>query len=285
MDTDQIAKPLMGSKLYQERARKAFPILVRQARAAKVISYENLAIELEMPNPRNLNYPLGAIGQTLNNLSEYWKEEIPSLQALVVLKSSGLPGPGVSWYADRFVTYEDMSEKDKLAVFDLEKNLASKYPKWNKVLDAVGLSPVGQPFDEQIDAATNLSGGGESNAHKILKTYVSLNPELLGLPSRVAPGAIEYPLPSGDLLDVQFHHKGELTGVEVKSSISGTGDIVRGLYQCVKYEAVLEAMQVAAGKRKNARTVLVLEGNFPISLIGLKNVLGIEVIENIKPVI
>ncbi len=65
MNTAQISEPLIGDKLYQKRARLTLPLLVRQAKAEEPITYENLASELGMPNPRNLNYVLGSIGKAL----------------------------------------------------------------------------------------------------------------------------------------------------------------------------------------------------------------------------
>ncbi|MBU0484541.1 MAG: hypothetical protein KKB30_08525 [Proteobacteria bacterium] len=90
METALIAEPLTGNKLYQQRARLAIPVLIRQAQAEQPITYEDLARELEIPNPRNLNYVLGSIGNALNNLAEVWEEKIPPLQCLVVNKVSGL---------------------------------------------------------------------------------------------------------------------------------------------------------------------------------------------------
>jgi len=91
METGEIAKSIEGEKLYQERARKALPLLVRQALANQPIFYSDLANELEMPNPRNLNYVLGSIGQTLQEISVEWKDEIPPINCLVMypLKNSG----------------------------------------------------------------------------------------------------------------------------------------------------------------------------------------------------
>jgi len=62
MSTAKISAPISGEKLYQERARAALPLLVRQAQAGAPIFYSDLADELGMPNPRNLNYVLGSIG-------------------------------------------------------------------------------------------------------------------------------------------------------------------------------------------------------------------------------
>jgi len=63
METAKIAGPISGKRLYQERARAALPLLVRQGHAESPIYYSELAVELGMPNPRNLNFVLGSIGQ------------------------------------------------------------------------------------------------------------------------------------------------------------------------------------------------------------------------------
>lgn len=70
---------------------------------------------------------------------------------------------------------------------------------------------------------------------------------------------------------------------EVKSAISSETDIVRGLFQCVKYRAVMEAVQVSEARPQNARALLVLEATFPQSLIPLRNILGVEVVEGVSP--
>ena len=77
-----------GDKLYQVRARKALPILVRQAKAQQTITYTDtdLAIELEMPNPENLNYVLGAIGNSLKKLEKILREPIPLINVIVINK-------------------------------------------------------------------------------------------------------------------------------------------------------------------------------------------------------
>src|SRR5262249_3228678 len=98
METAMIAKPFAGDKLYQERARAALPLLVRQAIAGSAIRYGELAAELGMPNPRNLNYVLGSIGQTIKALSKHWRLDVPPIQCIVINKKTGLPGEGVGWF-------------------------------------------------------------------------------------------------------------------------------------------------------------------------------------------
>lgn len=98
MDTAKTAGTLFGPKLYQMRAQKALPVLVRQAIAHKPIYYIDLAEELYMPNPRNLNYVLGCIGETLQDLSIEWNELVPPITCLVISLSTGLPGKGIGLF-------------------------------------------------------------------------------------------------------------------------------------------------------------------------------------------
>lgn len=280
-DTAEIAEPLSGDKLYQQRARKALPLLVRQAMASTPIVYEDLAHELNMPNPRNLNYVLGSIGQTLLNLSEHWDIEVPPIQCLVVNKNTRLPGEGIGWFITDLSHYKRLSNKQRRQVVDAELQKIYAFDKWPRVLSTLSLEPSQSDFKKLNKKASQFKGGGEGTEHKKLKELIAKNPSLVGLPPSIAPGENEHSLPSGDSLDVFFIHRKEQVGIEVKSHISDSADIARGLYQCVKYQAVLEARQAANGEAQNVRTMLVLGGELPIELLPLKNVLGVEVFEKV----
>lgn len=90
-------------------------------------------------------------------------------------------------------------------------------------------------------------------------------------------------MPSRDRLDVFFDTEDEWVGVEVKAARSDDADVLRGLFQCVKYKAILTAMLLTEQKDADARAVLVLEGLLPTQLLPLKNMLGIQVIESVVP--
>lgn len=95
MTTAEVAVPIDRNRIYQQRARATFPILIRQAEAEKSISYSSLAPELGMSNPRNLSYVLGSVGHTIEYLRETWNDHsIPPIQCLVINKNTGLPGEG-----------------------------------------------------------------------------------------------------------------------------------------------------------------------------------------------
>ncbi len=110
MITDEISNILWGEKPYQQKARKAFPILVKQAIKGKPITYSDLAKKIKVSNPRNLNYVLGCIGKTIIELRQENKD-IPPIQALVISKGTGLPGEG--FYQFISLSKDDFKKLDK----------------------------------------------------------------------------------------------------------------------------------------------------------------------------
>lgn len=278
METALLAENIFGEKLYQQRARQAFPYLVRQAIMGETIYYSDLAKELGIPNERNLNYVLGSIGTTLVELAEQKKESIPPIQCLVINKATGLPGDGFG----EFISESDFSSLDNKQKRTVVNSLLSNiyaFPRWFSILHELGLSLPNYPI---LMANPINRSAGESDAHRLLKEYVAEHPVVVGLPRTCPSGELEFCLPSGDSVDVMFQWRAEYVAVEIKSVISDVSDIQRGLYQCVKYRAVLEAMLGVLGKPKNVRALLVLGGRFPTSLLSTKNMLNIDVIENVQ---
>jgi len=282
-ETAKTARPISGDKLYQLRARQALPLLVRQARAATPIYYSDFAHELGMPNPRNLNYVLGSIGTALERLSKKWKEKIPPIQCLVVNKATGLPGEGIGWFITKKDDFRKLPRKQQRFLVHAELQKVFGYPRWSDVLRELKLQPVQSDFSRLITQVAGFRAGGESEDHRRLKLYVAAHPESVGLGPGASAGIVEHPLPSGDTVDVLFQTRGDWVAVEVKSSLSSSLDIARGLFQCIKYRAVVEAVQATENLDQNARAILVLESTLPTDLVGVKNTLGVEVIENMLP--
>ena len=146
-----------------------------------------------------------------------------------------------------------------------------KYPTFSTDIELL--------LDKGVEHCENNRGkygtGGESEEHKKLKGYAQEHPELFGV-SRNAKSNVEYPLPSGDLLDVLFKDGDKWTAVEVKSCRSDDNDLKRGIYQCVKYRAVLEAMKKAEKCPQNLEVFLLSEKPLPNSLKPLSKELKIK---------
>lgn len=275
---------LEGSKPYLEKAREALPILVRQAKAGHPITYENLAKEIGMPNPRNLNYPLGAIGNAMQVIGQQWGEEIPAIQCLVLSKTTGLPGEGVYWFISNKDAYLNSTKQIRKQIVNGVLADIYVYQKWDEVLAYLGLRSTEIDFSTELEIAKH-SGGygiGESESHRNFKTWVFNNPSVLSLDGKITPIKMEYLFISQDAIDVAFHTKDSFIGVEVKSKISSEADILRGLFQCVKYDALIQAEQLLQPRKLSSQVILALEGSFPKSLIPVKNILGVEVIDNLR---
>lgn len=282
--TSEIAKDLHGEKLYQERARKILPILVRQAASKRPLSYESLADELSMTNPRVLNYPLGCVGRALIELAENWDDEIPHIQSLVVNKQTGLPGPGF----DGFLIdegYEWNNNTEQRSVIEQYRAKIYEYPYWSNVLSGLNLSPSTNGISDLIEDAAYRGSQGEGLEHKALKEFVCSNPVVIGLSPDHPKGRTEHSIPSGDRLDVLFIDKGRICVAEVKPTNAPLFDVTRGLFQCVKYRAVLEAQAAFENEEHIVMVCLALGGKFPENLIPLRNSLQIRVFENLADLI
>ncbi len=150
----------------------------------------------------------------------------------------------------------------------------------------VGLPLIEGPVGADGRPTAGGWGGGESEAHRTLKHYVRDNPDLVGAQAGW-DAQVEYALRSADELDVMFRSERIWIGVEVKSRVSdgNAADYERGIYQVVKYRAVLEAQALADSPdaRPEIRVVLLLERELPAVYRALAERLGVPVIDRVRP--
>lgn len=92
-------------------------------------------------------------------------------------------------------------------------------------------------------------------------------------------GETEYAFLSADKIDVLFKSSSMWIGVEVKGVRSDDADLMRGIFQCVKYRALIEAAQRYEQINVGSRLMLVLGGKLPPSLRRLVGLLKIELRE------
>lgn len=264
---------------------KAIPVMIRWAQHGITnMHYENLNRELGYSRFSGIGHVLGCIDLVLTQLSEmpeFKGEEIPTLNALCTNKSTGLPSYGFDFVRSDYNSYDD--EAKKLIVAGYNTNAIS-YKHWQRVLTALCLEPSVEysEKDEELIRTGLQHGYGESEAHKELKSYIAKNPQSLNI-NDVIIAENEFILLSGDRLDVYFKlNDNTRIAVEVKSKISSDDDILRGIYQCVKYNEILKAENYVHGDPSKTRAILVIEGKLSESNNYVKKVLGVEVIENFK---
>lgn len=247
-------------------------ILIQRAKEGRTITYAELADALHEhyghePKARKTLYgpPVGAVGFALKALGEKWGERIPPLNVIVVQANSGLPGTGADEVAHYF--FEDDGRgmaKNRRAYLDAAMQAVFDYgQRWDRVAQALGADSL-EPGagDTDPDDAIPLPKPArayrpESKEHKLIKAWVCQNPDWFDHYGKFKPGVNEHCLSSGDRLDAYFDNGRQYLAVEVKASHASEAELMRGVYQCVKYKALLRAERIALRQAPLGDAVLV----------------------------
>jgi hypothetical protein len=227
---------------------------------------------------------LGIMGHVLKGLEGDWGEPIPHIQSLVVNKTGrlkDLPDTGIKEF---WPDYPQMTREEKGNRTRIEhQRIVAFGSRWNDVLKKLSI-PVVMPEGSAKAETLGGGGGGESPEHKRLKEYVRRHPEIVGATIEWRSFE-EYPLPSLDVVDVLFKTGDACIAVEVKSRVSDGlhSDYERGLFQVVKYGALLRAMALSGlyGIPSRVESVLLLESTLPAEFRDTAEVLGVAVFENV----
>ena len=138
------------------------------------------------------------------------------------------------------------------------------YPEWEEVFEDVWGKYYREPNDPKLipvipqePDGLNFPGGGEGEGHRRLREWVMTHPEAVDQKYAGRPTATEVMLKSGDRVDVVIYLPDKAVAVEVKSRVSNDADLERGIYQCIKYKVIMDAMNM------NAEAVLVTESGLP----------------------
>lgn len=260
--------------------KKMIPVLVHWAQKSwdKPHYYSDLS--------KAVGYGSDQIGRFLGCIDDAIKsvgKGIPTLNALVVNKNSGLPSYGFG-YVDK--DYDNYSNDKKKFVARYANKKAHDYD-WDSVLAALHLKPFEVLNEEDFETLRKKIGskygsGGESEAHRLLKEHIVKHPEKINISVELRNNETEHSLLSGDRLDVYFETDKDMIAVEVKSRISDEADITRGIFQCVKYKAILDAQQSLRHTNKNVDAILVLEGCLSEEQKRIVEELEIKVFEGFK---
>ena len=212
----------------------------------------------------------------------------PLLNVLVVRKNGknkGRPGPGARVFlAERYpdepwLSQNDAYEKyreDWIRIVEQETETVCNYPCWECLYKKVyGNNYEPDPFYAEGVESDGLprGRGGEGINHKALRLWVKDNPEGVDRSFRSVRAETEVDLLSGDRVDVVFYADREIVAIEVKSRDSNWADLRRGIYQCVKYEAVLCAQEL---RNRSVRSLLVTETELYGDLKELAKKLGVK---------
>lgn len=252
------------------------------------VTYGSIKSELE----RQLSIPaiftpqMGAVaGHMMDALLT--KDPKAPLINVLICRPDGVPGRGAASYLasryrdDSLLDWASVPKTRKLEIVERERRRILAYPGWRLLGEqAFGEVPtldlVPQTGNEH-DFFGSRGGEAESEDHRRLKLWVLANPSVVGIQGKPEFAQPEALLLSGDEVDVLFRSGGKFYTVEVKSKRSNDADLLRGIYQCVKYKAVKQAENAPFAVEVIA--VLVTEASLPKHLAERAALLGVSVID------
>lgn len=286
-----LPEALRGDRWTQETARKVFPLLVWCAENGRTITYSKLDQEIVSrgwgDHVMYVQYgqPAGAVGDALLETEKKWRVRIPPLNALIVNEKTGVPGKGCDYYLRHFLRgkKKPLSKADRKALAEATHEKIFNFRHWHRILREYNFKPLSKgPTAAPAKSVSKpvhhgWSNEGESEEHDVLKHIIANNPGMLGLDVKLPKGDCEHVLASADRPDVMFVGKLLTVAVEAKSSLSNDIDLQRGVFQCVKYRALIRAEQKARKEVPNGLAILATERALPPPILELADLLDVPV--------
>jgi hypothetical protein len=271
--------------------------LILAADRRQTVGYEDVAHYIGQVVDERFSTSKHHIGNVAGALMDRILEKVPDappINSLIVAQAGegrGLPSYGADQYVAKYlkVPYGKLSVAQKRQALGPVLDDVWNFDDWRGVARKVfgnRVSTPSKPVGEQDGKTKRLGYGGppESPEHLKLKRYVASNPARFGAPKGCARGETEKRLETCDEIDVWFMYPGQELAVEVKSVRSNDLDRQRGLFQCVKYKALLEARSKVAGVQAQVRSKLVSEVPLTSTLSLWARELGVQV-QVIRPLL
>lgn len=266
----------------------AMAALVEAASRRETITYKDIALRIRLKLRSTIanEHIGGVLGDMMESIYKV-APKVPPINALCVRGTTKLPGSGVHYFLNKYntkINYNKLSDEQKReALLPIYEDVF-KFKSWSQLAYEVFGIKFSKKSLQQLDVEHDGKGGrlgyggpAESEEHRRLKMYIRDNPKLVGAPRGCKVGQEEKILQSFDEIDVWFLGIGEQLAVEVKSRRSSNKDLERGVYQCVKYRAVLEAENKANKINSNVRACLVLERAAPAEVRRLAKLFAVDV--------
>lgn len=224
----------MTTELIKEYGNRLLPYLVQAAKTRKTPTYGELADKI------------GIHHRVMSKVLAYIRDDIciprglPLITCIVVNQGTGLPGDNWLPQGTSHLTSEEYRQE-----FERFRDQVFAYKGWDSLLKELDMTPL-EPTVESLDERGRTyseyierTGGGESEEHRRLKEYIAAHPEAIGLEPESA-AQMEYLFVAGDRADIVFG-TGPDAWVVVEIKNGEIGELVKGVYQAIKYRALLQA--------------------------------------------
>ena len=263
--------------------------LIGAARQFTTITYSEAALRLkkecgfsQVPRASQMTVTATALQYAIRACTP----SAPLINVLLVRKDTGLPASGVrEFLALRY------PEEPRIGLAGVDTALpalwdryarraikdAQSYPGWESPYVQLFGPYVPDPF--YVAPARVRGGGGEGPSHRALREWVRDHPERIARWLGEVEADTEVDLLSGDRVDVVYQNPRESLVIEVKSKGSNWADLRRGVYQCVKYRAVVQAQEKDRDSDRAVGSLPVTESPLPVDLEQTARRLGVAHIQ------
>jgi len=255
--------------------------LIYAARRRTYITYGEVKDRLENEIGFDTIFPPTRIGFVAGELMDRildFQPNLPILNILLVRKDDHMPGEGVGWYISQYLGnkkykkpgFRENKQEWKTAC-DKINDAVYAFENWGWIYEQVfGEPPPNLKLETQCSERDGIqyTRSGEGSNHRALRLWVIKNRQRIkGLYANFR-AETEVILDSADRVDVVYYGPKMTVVIEVKSNDSNDNDLRRGIFQCIKYRAVMKAMDIRDDAPVEA--LLVTERRLPSELESLR---------------
>ena len=208
----------------------------------------------------------------------------PLLNVLLVKQRDKMPREGAgrfmaNYLGDPRFANSEFRAKNPQAWRDACDQIATDvyaFEDWDRVYEHTFGEPLPPPSTPQGSERDGIqyTRRGEGQKHRDLRFWVRDHPGAIRRSYAGFRTATEVVLYSVDRVDVVYYGAGLTVAIEVKSSDSDESDLRRGIFQCIKYRAVMQAMDIHSDAP--IATILVTQTPLPGDLKALARQHGIR---------
>ena len=291
---EEIGELLRGPRIRptKENLRQhAAPVLaqwlIREARRGSSLTYGEAGQRLETEIGFGRIFPLSRMGVPAGHLMDLMlavQPDCPLLNVLLVRRHDHMPGDGAGGYMAVYLDQPELNAPGHRDEHPDEWRAATEaiaadvygFQDWEQVYEEAFGQPLPAPADPEGQEEDGITHGrqGEGPNHEQLRLWVLGNPGEIGAAYEGFRTETEVVLDSADRVDVVFYGPNETVAIEVKSADSNETDLRRGVFQCIKYRAVMEAMDIRAEPAVTA--ILVTQEPLPGNLAALAHLNGVQ---------
>ena len=213
-----------------------------------------------------MGHPAGAVMDRLLDV----QPDCPLVNVLLVRQGDGMPGDGAGSFMANYLGQPRLARP----------GYRDRHPmRWRTACDEIATDVYAfrdwervyrEAFGHRLPATVPSAGTerdgirharrGEGPNHKALRLWIEKNPRRVRRAYADFDTDTEVILDSADRVDVVYYGPTSTVVVEVKSLDSDNTDLRRGVFQCIKYRAVMEAMDM----RSETQVVPVLVTQAPL---------------------